>query len=176
MKPTPSRVQLGLVAAGYAAVVVVAVILVYGRHMVYVHHQDDAMASSGMYAAGDTMLEFFIAGLFLIPTFFLVLAIAKSETAYTRYAQVMLALSLTAPISLGLFSIPAVNQGKMFLGYFCLYRLLASPVVVMVMAMSRLFARFDRPKRLTMYALLIEALTIALIVGLLIFFPTAHRG
>ena len=87
------------------------------------------------------------------------LVLAKSETAYTRYAKVMLAISLTAPICLGLSSIPAISQSKVFLGWFCMGRLMASPVVIVAMGMSRLFARFDRAKRLTLYALLIETMS-----------------
>lgn len=106
-----------------------------------------------MYAAGDWMLELFIVGMFLIPTFFLGLVIRKSETAYTRYSQALLGVSLTAPVSLGVLLIPAVNQGNTFLGWFCMDRLFASPVVVVGLAVSRLLARFNRAKRLASYGL-----------------------
>ena len=119
MKPIPWRVQLGVVAVGYVAVILVAAVLVYVRYMQYVNHPDDVMSSGSMYAFGDWMLELFIGGLFLIPTFLLVLVIRKSETAYTSYSQTLLGLSLTAPICLGVFLIPAVNQGTTFLGWFC---------------------------------------------------------
>ncbi len=90
MKPIPWRGQLGLVAVGYAAVLLVAAVLIYARYMQYVNHPADAarymqyvnhpadaISSSGMYAFGDLVLELFIAGLFLIPTFLLVLVIRK---------------------------------------------------------------------------------------------------
>ena len=96
MKPIPRRVQLGVVAAGYVAVLLVSAVLVHARHMLYVNHPADVAAAGGMYAAGDWMLELFIGGLFLIPTFLLVLVIRKSETAYTRYSQALLGVSLTA--------------------------------------------------------------------------------
>jgi len=94
MQPIPRRVQLGVVAAGYIAVLLVSAVLVYARHMLYVNHPADVAAAGGMYAAGDWMLELFIGGLFLIPTFLRVLVIRKSETASTRYSQVLLASAL----------------------------------------------------------------------------------
>jgi hypothetical protein len=45
MKPIPRRVQLGVVAAAYGAALLVAAVLVYARHMQYVNHPADAMAS-----------------------------------------------------------------------------------------------------------------------------------
>ncbi len=176
MKPIPWRMQLGLVATGYAVVIGASAALVFARYMLYVRHPNDAAAAGGMYAFGDMMLGFFIIGLFLLPTFFLVLVLSKSETAYTRYAKVMLAISLTAPICLGLLNIPAISQSKMFLGWFCMGRLMASPVMILAIGMSRVFARFDRAKRLTLYALLVETLTLVLMVGLFFFSARAAGG
>ena|SRR5437868_713140 len=161
--------QLGIVASGYAAVVLLAIVLVYKRHMQYVNDPADVMSSSGMYAAGDIMLELFIGGLFLIPTILLVLVIRKSEMAYTRYSQALLSLSLTAPICAGLFLIPAVNQGNSFLGWLCMDRLFASPIVIVGLVFSRLSAHFGRAKRLTSYALLVESGTIVVLVRLFFF-------
>ena len=166
MKPIPRRVQLVVVALGYVAVLLVVAVLVYARHMQYVNLPVEE-TSGGMYAFGDWLLELFIGALFLIPTFLLVLVIRKSETAYTRYSQTLLGLSLTAPICLGVFLIPAVNQGNTLLGWFSMYRLLASPFVVVGLAVSRLLAGFGRAKRLTSYALLFEVGTVALLVVLL---------
>jgi hypothetical protein len=173
MKPIPWRVQLGAVAACYAVVLLVTTVLVYERHMQYMNHPVDVMSYGGMYAFGDLILEFFIGGLFLIPTFLFVLAIRKSEMAYTRYSQTLLGFSLTAPICLGVFLIPAVNQGNSFLGWFCIDRLFASPIVIVGLAVSRLLARFGRAKRLTSYVLLVELATIALLVTLFLVF---NRG
>ena len=130
MKPIPLRAQLGLVAASYAVVLATAALLVYERHLQYVNHPEDVAASSGMYAAGDWMLEIFIGCMLLVPTFVLVLIIRKSEHLYTRYSRIMLGVSLTAPISLGLVSIPAVSQGTMVLGWICMDRLFCSPIVI----------------------------------------------
>jgi len=176
MKSIPLRVQLGLVAAGYAVVLATAAILVYMRHLLYVYHAAEAAAAGGMYAAGDWMLEIIIGCMLLVPTFVLALVIRKSEPLYTGYSKVMLGLSLTAPISLGVLSIPAVSQGTMLLGWICLDRLLCSPVVIVGLVVSRLLARFDKAKRLTLYALLIELLTFVLTGGLFLFPAKAHQG
>jgi hypothetical protein len=176
MKPIPWRAPLGAVAAGYAVVLLVAAVLLYERHIQYVNHPADVMSYGGMYAFGDLILELFIGGLFLIPTLLLVLVIRKSETAYTRYSQTLLGLSLTAPICLGVFLIPAVNRGNSFLARFCMDRLFASPIVIAGLAVSRLLARFGRAKRLTSYALLVELGTIAVLVALFLFSVGARRG
>jgi hypothetical protein len=55
-------------------------------------------------------------------------------------------------------------------------RLFCSPVVIVGLVVSRLLARFDRAKRLTLYALLIEVLTLALTVALFLFAAKAHEG
>jgi hypothetical protein len=175
MNPIPRRVQFGIVIAGYASVLLIAAVLIYLRHMQYVNHPDEAMASSGMYAGGDWLLELFIVGLFLIPTFLLALIIRNSEPASTRYAQVVLGISLTAPVGLGLFLIPAVNQGNGFLGWFALDRLFASPMVIVGFVGSRLLARFKRAKRLTSCAILIEVATIVVMI-LLFWLSGPRRG
>jgi hypothetical protein len=167
MKSIPLPVQLRLVSAGYAVVLATAAALVYGRHLLYVNHVGEAAAAGGMYAAGDVMLEFFIVCMLLVPTFFLVLAIRKSETLYTAYSKVLIGVSLTAPLCAGLLSIPAVGQSTMLLGWICMDRLFASPLVIVGLALSRLLARFDRAKRLTLYALAIEVLTLIVIAALI---------
>lgn len=176
MKSIPLRTQLGLVAGGYAVVLATAAFLVYMRHLLYVNHPDDVAAAGGMYAAGDWMLEIFIGCMLLVPTFALVLVIRKSESLYVGYSRVLLGLSLTAPLCLGVFSIPAVNQGTMLLGWICLDRLLCSPIVIVGLVVSRLLARFGRAKRLTLYALLIEVSTLALTAVLFLFASKAHPG
>ncbi len=168
MEQTPSRLLLWLVAVIYAGVVLLSAVLIYIRYLAYVNHPDDVMASSGMWAGGDLILEFFIAGMLLVPTLLLVLVIRKFERAYTKYSQTLLAISLTAPISVGLFLIPAVNQSNSMLGYACMYRLFAAPMVVVGLAMSRIFARFRRAKRFSSYALLVEAGTFGAMVALLV--------
>jgi hypothetical protein len=176
MKPISLRAQLILVAGGYAAVLAAAAVLVFVRYMQYVMHPQDAMAAGGMYAAGDMFLEMFIACMLLVPTFFLAIVIRKSEELYTGYSKILIGLSLTAPICLGVLSIPAVGQGPMVVGEILMSRLVASPFVIVGLAFSRLLARFDRAKRLTFYALMIEILTLVFMVAGFLFSVRGHGG
>jgi hypothetical protein len=158
-------VQLGLVALGYGAVLVVAATLLYGRHLQELN--DPAEASGGMWAAGDAFLQIFIACLFMIPTAFLVWVIAKFESLYKAYSQLLLGLSLSAPVCLSVLTL-GENYIAQSVSIFCLYRLLWSPLILVGIGVSRLVARFDRAKRLVSYAFLIEGLTLAIAVALVI--------
>jgi len=111
----------------------------------------------------------------LVPTFVLVLVIRKHENLSITYSKVMLGLSLTSPICLGVLSIPAVNQGSWALGEIFMGRLFVSPVVVVGLVFSRLLAQFDRAKRWTLYALLIEVGTLVL-MGALFLLMVVKRG
>ena len=162
MKPLPSRLQFAIVAAGYTAVLVASAALFFARYLQELRNPVDA--SSAMWGFGDWMLALFIAGLLMVPTFLLAIFIRKSETVYTRYSQTLLGVSLTAPISVGMFFIPAVSQGSSLLGEFCLYRVLVSPLVVVGLVVSRLMAGFSRAKRLASFSLLIEIGTLGLIM------------
>lgn len=152
--------------------------LVVVRYLAYLNHPADVAAYGGMWAGGDLMLELFIVCMFLVVTFFLVLVIAKSEAAYTIYSKALVGISLTAPLSVALIAISGVNRSDSILywivGYACMFRLFASPLVAFGMGMSRLFARFPRAKRLTVYALAIEGSTIILLVGSLFFAGRGH--
>ncbi len=160
MDQTVPRARLLWVAGAYAAVLAISAALIFARYVAYVTHPDDVAAYGGMWAGGDLALEFLITGMLLVVTFFLALAIFKYEAAFTTYSKVLVALSLTSPASVALIAISAVRQSDSVLGYVCLYRVFASPLVLMGLAMSRVFARFPKPKRMTNYALLIEALTL----------------
>ena len=151
--------QFGLVAVGYAAVTVFAAASLFARRLLAL--QDPAAASGGMVAAGDTMLYLSIGCLFLIPTAFLIRILAKSEAPYTAYSRFLFGLSLSAPVcmSVVLFGENYVAQS---LSWLCFFRILESPVVLVGMSISRSAARFDQPKRLASYALLIEGLTLGL--------------
>jgi len=174
MEPSPSPLQLRLVAASYAVVGVVSALLMYERYLQYVHNPQDAAAASGMYAGGDLLLEIFICFLFLVPTLALVFVIRKSESCYTAYAKVLLGLSLTAPISVGLLIIPVLNQW--YWGDACIFRLFAIPIVVAVLIFSRWLTRFAHARRLISYALLIEGLTFAVIIASLFLFSRGGHG
>lgn len=166
----PWKVQLGLVAAGYAMVLGIAGILIVVRYFQYVNHPADAAQYGGMWAGGDLVLELFICGMLLFVTFFLMLVTYRSEAAYTIYSKAVLAISVTLPVSVGLIAIPAVNEGSTLVGWACLFRVFASPIVLVGLAMSRLFARFPKAKRFTNYALLVETLTLVLLF-LALFLP-----
>jgi len=164
---------LTLVAGAYVAAIAISVLLVIQRYFQYVRHPDDVAASGGMWAGGDLILEMFIVGMFLVITFFLMLVITKSETAYTTYAKVLVGLSLTAPFSVAVVSLSALQIEVPVLGWVCMFRLFASPLAVLGFALSRLFARFPRAKKLTVYAFLIETVTLIVMVALL-FLPGPH--
>ena len=168
------RTRLYWVGGGYAAVAALSAALIVARYLQYVTHPADAAQYGGMWAGGDLMLELFITGLLLVVTFFLVLVIRKEESAYTVYSKVLLGLSLTAPLSVGLISIPAVSQGTGWLGFACMFRLFASPMVIVGLGGSRLLARFSRAKRLLSYSLMIEGLTLVGMFGLLGVFSHFH--
>jgi len=155
-------------------VVVVSVFLILVRYLQYVRNPQDVAASSGMYAGGDLLLEIIIGFLFLMPTIALVFVIRKSESAYTNYAKVLLGLSLTAPISLGLLFIPVLNQW--YWGDAIIFRLFAIPMVVVVLIFSRWLARFARARRLISYALLIEGLTFVVIIAGLFLSSKGRHG
>ena len=110
------RTRLFCVAGAYAAVVALSAALIFERYVAYMRHPDDAAAYSGMWAGGDLVLEVFIAGILLVVSFFLVIAIFKYEAAYTFYSKILVTLSLTAPASVGLMAISAVGQSNSVLG------------------------------------------------------------
>lgn len=95
------------------------------------------------------------------------LVLRKSEAGYTGYAKVLLAVSLTAPVSVGIFAIPAMRNSNSALGWVCMWRLFGSPFVLVGMVGSRLLARFPRAKRLCSYAALIERATLVTMILLL---------
>ena len=162
-----------LVVAGYGVAALLSVALVGWRYLQY-SFATEADKQSAMWGFGDWMLEIFIIGLFLIPTFFLSLVIAKSESASVLYSKILLAFSLTSPLSIGLLLIPAIAQGWMP-GIFFMYRVLGSPAVLIGIVLSRLMAKFPRAKRLTSYALAVEFGTMVLMMASM-FSPVKLHG
>ena len=146
-------------------VLVVAAALLYGRHLQELKYP--AEASGGMWAFGDALLYIFIAGLFMVPTVFLIWIAAKFEAFYTAYSKFLLGFSLSAPVCLSVLYLGGNHVGENLITL-CLYRLMGLPFILAGMAISRLVARFDRAKRFSSYALLIEGLTLAIGVALLI--------
>ena len=144
------------------------------RYVQYATHPQDVAAYGGMYAGGDLALEVFICGMLLVVTFFLMLVIRESETAYTIYAKVLLGVSVTMPLSVAVVAISAVIPVGSIFGWACVFRLFASPIVLFGLGLSRLFARYPRAKKLTMYALLVESATLFVMMALL--FSSARFG
>jgi hypothetical protein len=158
-------VQLGLVALGYGAVLLIAATLLFGRHLQELQYP--AEASGGMWAAGDAFLLIFIACLFMVPTVFLIWVTARFEAFYTAYSKFLLGVSLSAPVCLGVLYFGENHVGQSLINL-CLYRLMWLPFILVGMGISRLVARFDRARRFASYALLIEGLTLAIAVALVI--------
>jgi len=165
--------QLKLVGAGYAAIILVAAALLYVRHLQELRYPDEA--SGGMWAAGDAFLYVFIAFLFLIPTAFLIWIIAKFESVYRTYAQVLLGFSLSSPVCLGMLTL-GENHLAPGVSILFIFRLIFSPFVLVGIGISWVAARFDRAKRLVSYALAIEALTLAAAVAVLIHAFAGAKG
>jgi hypothetical protein len=157
---------------GYTATLVVAAALLYAHHLVEL--QDPVAASGGMAAAGDTLLHLFIGFLFLIPTVFLIRIMAKFDAMYKAYSRFLFGLSVSAPVCMTVVLF-GENYVAPSLSWFCFYRILESPIVLVGMGISRLSARSDRAKGLASYALLIEGLTLGLPVAAFIATIFIHK-
>jgi hypothetical protein len=155
------RLHPGFIIAAYAAVSLVAFILLYNQHIQRVRELNEEMSSRipQFHPHNDWLLGLLIGGLFLLPTLALIWMIRESEPAYTTYSRILLALSITAPLGV-LFFIGSLSLGTGFLFGFCFYRFFASPSVIVGLLASRICARFSKAKRLISYALAIEAVTL----------------
>jgi len=120
-----------------------------------------------MWAFGDALLYIFIAGLFMVPTGFLIWATAQFEAYFTGYSIFLLGLSLSSPVCLIVLYAGEKHVGQALINL-CFCRLMSSPFILVGMGISRLVARFDRTRRLVGYALLVEGLTLIIAVALVI--------
>ena len=160
MESYSERLHPGFIAAGYAAVCLVATILLYNQHVQHVRelHEEISSGIPQFHPQNNWLLGILIGGMFLLPTFPLVWVIRESETAYTTYARVLLVLSITEPACVLLIILMVISAlPSDFIVNLCLYRFLASPAVIVGLLVSRFVARFSRAKRLILYALCIEA-------------------
>ena len=153
------RTKMIFIAACYAAVLGFAVLAIVGRHYAALRNPNDF--NGGMAAAGDWFLDLFIAAALLVPTFLLALVVRERETASLAFAKALFGFSVTAPLSFALLSIPAISQTDNILGWPCMYRMLASPLILAGLATSRLLARYPRAKQLLSWALACEAFALA---------------
>jgi hypothetical protein len=93
--------------------------------------------------------------------------IARFGAFYQAYSQLLLGLSLSAPVCLNVLSFGG-NYLAESVSILCLYRLFWPPFILVGIGVSRLAAGVDRAKRLVPYAFLIEGLNLATGVALLI--------
>jgi len=129
-------------------------------------------SAGGMAAFGDEMLTLFVFALAMVLTFFLLRLLAQSDRFYTAYAKVLLAVSVTAPISVAVL---AAFHRSLLVQDVCGERLWRSPCVFTVMAMSRVLGRRTAKKRLMTWALLIEGGTLIVSVAVFMALAGAHE-
>jgi len=161
------RTKLGLVAAAYAGVVALSVLLVLLRCLQYKLHPDDAEQYGGMWAGGDLMLALFIAGLLMLTTFFLIPILRNDEPGYTNYSKALIGIALTSPFAIVLTALPG---GPWWIGDICISRLFAAPLAIILYFVSWVASGFRGARRRIVIALLIEVGTIAVSMALLMGF------
>jgi hypothetical protein len=153
-----------MIGIGYALVTGFAATLLYARHLQM--SQDPVTAASGMAAAGDAILVFFISLMYLVPSAFLLRMMSSHERVYDAYARVLLVLSLSAPLALALLTASSKLKMDSFQGL-VLARLFCVPMILIVIGVSRWMARSAPAKRLLNYALLAESATLLISVALI---------
>jgi hypothetical protein len=159
------RTQLWFIALGYAAVFALLAALLLKNYLMRRYYP--AESAGGMAAFGELIGYVLIACLFMVPTAFLVRVMAQFEALYTTYSQLLVGISLSAPVCLSwlYFGKAHVSDNLKLL---CTCRLLCAPFVLVGAVISRLVARSDQAKKLTVYALVIEGLTAAGGIALLV--------
>jgi hypothetical protein len=134
----------------------------------FVDHQADVWSAAhpadDMAGLSVPFLHFFHACFLMIPTASLIWVMSKFERIYAAFSKSLVWLSLTAPVLLALFLV--IPPRDMIADPFIM-RLLASPFVLLGIASSRLMARSGQAKRLTVWALVIEGVTLVMAVALL---------
>ncbi len=174
MPKTLSRAQVRLVVLLYGAMAALSGLLIFKRYLLYLRHPNDAVSASGMYAGGDLLLEMMVLCFLLVPTAALIFFFRTSEATYTRCAKILVGVSLTAPLSLALMFVPALNRG--YLGDVIFFRLLAIPILIVLSVLSLCWNRYAHTRRLISFALLIESLPFAIGIGILLFSAMSRRG
>src|SRR5262245_40237474 len=156
-----------LVGAGYAVILAFAGMEYYDRYLYEISHREEVIAYSGMSAGGDMILSIFFALVLMIPTLFLIWIGAKFEDPYTIYTKLLLFVGFSAPACLALLYVGGPSLSGTF-AVFCFERLFWSPFILAIIAMSRVVARFDRAKRFTSYAQLLEGGTLCTSISLIL--------
>lgn len=169
------RRELQLVLCGYAAVAIWGAAMYFGRYLAAL--RDPQYSSGGMWAFGELILDVFVFGLLLIPTFFLLRYFAQNERAFARYSKIALMASLTAPscaLALAIWqgiwhNMPSWIQDPLAT------RLFWSFAVLLVLAMSRVVGRRQASKRLLNYALAIEGVTLVTVLAIFLGLASVHE-
>lgn len=156
MKAIGWRLQLELIAVAYAAILLLGTCWFFLRNLEAL--RDPQASSGGMWAFGDEILIIFLYLLCLVPTFFLLRLMRTNDLVYDNYARIVLAISLTAPLCLAALVFHVGEKITLLHDFFEL-RFFRSPMLFVLMVMSRLFARERPAKRLLNYAMQTEALT-----------------
>ncbi len=157
------RKQWWFVGFAYLAVALCSAELVYDRYKMYAANPQDSAAASGMYAAGDEMLILFICFLFLVPTVFFLHLLSTYEKSYEVYSQFLFAVSLTAPLCLAWLFAGEYFKTQLLEGM-SLMRIFRSPLILILIGLSRWMAPTRLTKRLMNYSMLAEAGALALAV------------
>lgn len=169
MEKAISRTRLRRVACAYAAVLAFSAALIFERCLAYVRHPDDVAASGVCGLAETCSWKSSLAACFWKLRF---------PRAGDRQCRGGLHDLLQNPDCAQrdisgvdwFHGNSCIGQSDSILGYVCLFRALGSPMVLLGLAMSRLFARFPKPTRMTNYALLIEGATL-FFMALMLFLP-----
>src|SRR5438270_8393340 len=86
-----------MIAFSYAVLSLYATWQWHFRYLAELENPIDS--AGGMWAFGDLLLNLFLFGLFLIPTFFLLRLVARDDRPFAIYAKVAFAVALTAPLA-----------------------------------------------------------------------------
>ena len=165
------RLQMQLIAFVYATLSLYAVYQWHLRHLAELQNPIDA--SGGMWAFGDEILNLFLFCLFLVPTFFLLRFMAQEDRVFVVYCKLALVVTLTAPLFTAMLMIfhPLPRMAEDL----CVMRLWRSPMVLIILALSRILGRHHRLKRLLSYSLAVEFVTLVGTVAMFIFSSSSHH-
>lgn len=167
------RLQLQLIAFGYACVLLYGVCAWYVRDLAAL--RDPAYSSGGMWAFGDTLLDMFLFLLALAPTFFLMRLMAGEEAIFGVYSKVAVAATITAPFCVAMLATMAIHPLPQWLQGLFVDRLWYSPAVLAILGLSRVLGRRHRLKRLLTCALAIESATLVGSLAVFILLAKAHQ-
>lgn len=169
MKPA---LKIGLVAAGYVAAFLIASAAVAVR--VANTSGPDALASSGMYAFGDSYLFFVVLGLAaLVPTGAALYFLRPFRRLWVVLSTLSLGMALTGAAAALLY---AMGRGAVApsplasLAGFSVLRILLAPILVPVFLIFALFSPHRSPRFALIAATVLEV-GVCLYAGCVWFFP-----